>query len=103
MTRRPDFPDGFEWSNAKAIANYGKHGVSFEEAATAFQDPNQLVAFDRADDAGEDRFVLIGLTRISNLLAVVHVERRERIRIISARRATRGESVDYATKLKDER
>ena len=82
MTRRPDFPTGFEWSAAKAVANYRKHNVSFEEAATAFQDPNQLVVFDRQDDAGEDRFVLIGLTRISNLLAVVHVERRERIRII---------------------
>jgi len=73
----------FEWDAAKARANQRKHGVSFEEATTVFDDSDALDAPDRYDP---DRFVIIGISSRSRF--VVHAIRGERIRIISARRAS---------------
>jgi uncharacterized DUF497 family protein len=81
----------FEWDVAKAAANERKHGVSFEEAATAFLDPLARVFDDPDHGRGELRFLLIGLSAMTRLLLVVHVERAEALRIISARLATASE------------
>jgi len=83
----------FTWDSRKAAANLRKHGVSFQEAATAFEDP--LGAY-YPDTLHEDRLILIGYSRLQRLLYVVHAEvRREVIRIISARRATSHEKTHY--------
>lgn len=75
----------FEWDPAKARENLGKHGVSFEEASTVFDDPDAL---DAPDLIYAGRFVLIGRSHESRVLFVVHAERGERVRIISARKAS---------------
>lgn len=82
----------FEWDTAKARANLSKHGVSFEEATTVFDDPQAIDAPDRYD---HDRFVIIGVSSRSRLLFVVHAVRGERIRIISARRASPAQRRKY--------
>ena len=84
----------FEWDPNKAAGNISKHGVTFEEATTAFGDPLSLTIFD--DDAyGEERWVLLGASQFGQLLVVVHADRGESIRIISARLATRAERRTY--------
>jgi uncharacterized DUF497 family protein len=85
----------FEWDRDKAAANLEKHGVSFEEASTAFGDPLSLTVGDpdHADD--EQRFVLLGLSFRGRLLVVAHTDRGDVVRIISARPATRREQRDY--------
>ncbi len=83
----------FEWDARKAAANLRKHGVSFDEAATAFDD--ELGAY-YPDRLHETRFVLIGYSKKQRLLYVVHAEvGLEAIRIISARKATRHEKAHY--------
>ena len=82
----------FEWDSAKARANEAKHGVTFEEATTVFDDPHAIDAPDRYDP---DRFVIIGMSSFANVLFVVHAIRGERIRIISARRASRAQRRIY--------
>ncbi len=83
----------FVWDARKAAANLKKHGVSFEEAATAFDD--ELGAY-YPDNLHEDRFIVIGYSRQLRLLYVVHAEvKPEAIRIISARKATRHEKTRY--------
>jgi uncharacterized protein len=84
----------FEWDEAKALSNTAKHGVSFEEAATAVVDPNGLFLED--DSRGETRFAVIGMSERARVLFVVHVERGRRDRIISARLATKPEELLYA-------
>lgn len=82
----------FEWDPAKAASNLKKHGVSFEEATTAFSDPLSLTIHDPDHSDDEDRFILLGASEGGRMLVVVHAERgRDRIRIISARPATRRE------------
>ena len=81
----------FEWDSAKARANIEKHGITFDEAATAFEDPLSLTIPDPLHSEKEERFVLIGGSHRSRLLVVVHTDRGDRIRIISARLATRRE------------
>jgi uncharacterized DUF497 family protein len=76
----------FEWDDAKAEANMRKHGVSFDEAATAFEDPNHLIVDDGSGDG--ETYWLLGFSITGRLLTVVHVERGRRERIISAHRAT---------------
>jgi uncharacterized protein len=76
----------FEWDDAKAEANMRKHGVSFDEAATAFEDPNHLIVDDGSGDG--ETYWLLGFSIAGRLLTVVHVERGRRERIISAHRAT---------------
>jgi uncharacterized DUF497 family protein len=85
-----------EWNPAKATSNLRKHGVSFEEACTALLDPRAL-AMEDADASDESRWVLIGLSSRPRLLTVVYTLRSEdRIRLISARKATRSEAAFYA-------
>ena len=85
-----------EWDSDKADSNLEKHGVSFEEAATALLDPMALAREDAAAE-GEPRWVLIGMSAQMQLLTVVYTLRRQdRIRLISARRATRKEAKHYA-------
>lgn len=85
----------FEWDSAKAKSNIAKHGVSFDEATTAFQDALSIAINDPLHARGEARFVLIGHSYQNRLLVVVHTERSDRIRIISARQATRAERKRY--------
>jgi uncharacterized protein len=87
----------FEWDPAKAERNLAKHGVSFEEAVTAFSDPLSLTVFDPDHSADEDRYVLQGVSSVGRLLVVAHTDRAARIRIISARLATRRERRSYAS------
>jgi uncharacterized DUF497 family protein len=82
----------FEWDSVKARRNLTKHGVSFEEATTVFDDAQ---AIDAPDFYDPDRFVVIGKSRFSRVLFVVHCERDDRIRIISARRATPAQRKKY--------
>jgi uncharacterized DUF497 family protein len=86
----------FEWDPEKAKLNFARHGVSFEEAATAFSDPLSLTVFDPDHSLEEDRFLLIGASDRGHLLVVAHTDRGQRIRIISARLATRRERRSYA-------
>ena len=90
----------FEWDSSKAAANLRKHGVAFEEARTVFEDDEALLMSDPEHSVGEDRFVLIGLSAALRVIVVVHSERDDGdvIRIISARKADRGERADYATR-----
>lgn len=85
----------FEWHGHKAAANIEKHRVSFEEAATVFADELSLTGSDPDHSAGESRFVTFGLSAAGRLLVVAYTERGERIRIISARLATRSERMLY--------
>jgi len=87
----------FEWDPAKAEANLRKHGISFEDAATAFFDALSLTVPDPLHSEGEARLVLLGLTRTNRLVVVAHVDRGARIRLISARPATRKERRQYET------
>jgi uncharacterized DUF497 family protein len=85
----------FEWDPQKAAANLAKHAVSFEDAATVFGDPLGRILADPRHSAEEERSVLLGLSEGRHLLAVMYVGRGERIRIISARSATRRERRNY--------
>ncbi|HTQ45056.1 MAG TPA: BrnT family toxin [Polyangiaceae bacterium] len=83
----------FTWDPRKAAANLRKHGVSFEEASTAFED--DLGGY-YPDSLHPTRFILIGYSRQSRLLYVVHAEvAADVIRIISARKATKNEKKHY--------
>ena len=85
----------FEWDAEKADANERKHGVTFSEASTAFSDPLSATIDDPDHSRDEQRFVLFGISERGRLLAVMHAERDDVIRIISARRATRTEQREY--------
>ena len=81
------------WDDRKASANFKKHGVSFDEASSAFED--KLGAY-YPDTLHEDRFILIGYSGRQRLLYVVHAEvEADAIRIISARKATKHEKARY--------
>ena len=81
----------FEWDRRKAESNLRKHGVSFEEASTAFGDPLSILLRDPDHSTGEERYVLLGTSNRRKLLVVAFAERPPRTRLISARRATRRE------------
>ena len=85
----------FEWDDAKAKANWNAHGVSFELARTVFGDPFAIERLDDRQDYGEQRFIIIGMAEGQVILFVAYTERQDRIRIISARRATQREEEDY--------
>lgn len=86
----------FEWDPAKDRSNQEKHGVSFEEAATVFDDDLQITIPDPDHSIGEFRFVTMGLSTTSRLVAVSHTEDEDdRIRVISARLATTHERRIY--------
>ena len=85
----------FEWDPQKAAANEQKHGVSFEEASTAFTDPLHVVIADPRHSHGEERFVLFGRSSAGRLVAVMHTERGPTIRLIGARLTTPRERRQY--------
>jgi uncharacterized protein len=85
----------FEWDERKAEKNLKKHGVSFEEASTVFGDPLALTIPDPLHSDEEDRFITLGESHQRRLIVVVFTERGDKIRIISARVATRRERKDY--------
>ena len=89
----------FEWDARKALVNLFKHSVSFEEASTAFGDLNSITITDPVHSQDEDRFVLLGQTYGGKIVVVVHTERGENIRIISARKASRKERRTYEENL----
>ena len=86
----------YEWDPDKAAANQRKHGVSFDEAKTVFVDPF-AETFDDPDHSGDERrFITIGMSTGQHLLFVAHADSGvDRVRIISARLATRGETNAY--------
>lgn len=85
----------FEWDEKKAYQNIKKHGISFEESATVFGDPFSITVYDPLHSKDEDRFVILGMSNKNRLLVVVHADRHDRIRIISARKATKKEGAQY--------
>ena len=85
----------FEWDDEKASLNERKHSVSFPEAMTVFGDPLGLTGYDPDHSTDEDRFITMGHTITERLLIVSHTDRDQRIRIISARVATKRERKDY--------
>ncbi len=85
----------YEWDAGKAAANQRKHGISFDEATTVFLDPLALTFPDPDHEPEEHREVTIGHTISERIVFVSHCERGKRVRIISARRATRAERTQY--------
>ena len=85
----------FEWDPAKARINLGKHGISFDEAASAFLDPMALSGPDPDHSSTESRYVTFAYSRLGQLLAISHTYRLGAIRLISARRVTRSERKLY--------
>ena len=88
-------PLSFEWDEKKARTNAAKHGVRFEDAATVFADPQTLTIPDPAHSQAEERFIILGKAHTGKLLVVVHTERSDSLRIISARIASRRERKHY--------
>jgi uncharacterized protein len=88
-------PLTFEWDARKARSNLAKHGVGFEEASTVFGDPLSLTIADPEHSKVEDRFVTMGIAFTGKLLVVVHTDRGDNIRTISARHASRRERKSY--------
>jgi uncharacterized DUF497 family protein len=85
----------FEWDEDKAKGNLKRHGVSFEEASSIFSDPLALTIPDPLHSVEEDRFITMGESHRRKLLVVCTTDRGDKIRIISARAATRRERKDY--------
>ncbi len=85
----------FEWEPSKAATNERNHGVTFHEATTSFDVPRSLTIYDPNHSDTEDRFILLGMSASGRLLVVVHTERGDSIRLISARPANRRESAQY--------
>ena len=88
-------PLTFEWDSRKARSNLAKHGVGFQEASTIFGDPLSLTIPDPEHSLSEKRYITVGRAFSGKLLVVVHMERGDNIRIISARRASRRERKFY--------
>jgi uncharacterized DUF497 family protein len=85
----------FEWDPRKAIRNLRDHAVPFHEAATVFGDPLALTYHDPYHSVSEQRFITLGVSKEGRILIVARTDRGENIRIISARKATRGERNHY--------
>ena len=85
----------YEWDPDKDRANWRRHRVSFDEARTVLEDELARYWADEAHSDAEERFIVLGRSRLGRVLVVVHSERDERVRIISARRATRHEQAAY--------
>jgi uncharacterized DUF497 family protein len=85
----------FDWDPAKAELNLKEHGVSFDEATTIFRDTLSITIADPDHSDSEDRFIDIVMSHRGQLLVVSYTERKDKIRIISARRATRTERKSY--------
>jgi uncharacterized DUF497 family protein len=85
----------FEWDGSKAARNLSKHGVSFEEAKTVFDDPLYIDFYDPDHSEDEARYLIVGTSNQRRLLIVSYTERGDSIRLISAREVTRGEREAY--------
>ncbi|MFN8496640.1 MAG: BrnT family toxin [Anaerolineae bacterium] len=86
----------FEWDANKATTNFEKHSVPFDEAQTVFNDPMFITVIDEEHSMAEERYITIGMSNQGRLLMVAHTDRDGRIRLISARKATRREEQFYA-------
>ena len=93
----------FDWDPIKARKNINIHGVSFDEASTAFKDILSLTIYDPLHSDEEDRHILIGNSHKNRLLVIVHTERGDTIRIISARKTTKNERKRYEENAKRSR
>ena len=87
-----------EWDPEKAKFNLKKHGISFEEAATTLSDPMAATGADPDHSITEERYVTFGVSEKGRLVVVSHPEKHETIRIISARKASKGEKELYEEK-----
>ena len=85
----------FAWDEKKAASNLGKHRMSFEEAATVFDDPLSDTFPDPDHSLHEHRFIIRGSSESGKILVVAHTDDGELVRIISAREATHGERKSY--------
>ena len=85
----------FEWDKNKAKTNLQKHQISFEEAESVFDDPLSLTIDDETHSYDEKRYITVGESKIGRLILVCHTIGKENVRIISARKPTRGERKDY--------
>jgi uncharacterized DUF497 family protein len=91
----------FEWDERKSLANIKKHGISFQEAKTCFEDDFAEIFPDTEHSATEDRSIFLGLSEVHKTLVVIYTERNNKdneqviIRIISARKATKKEFLYY--------
>jgi uncharacterized protein len=99
----PHFESNFEWDPKKTAANFRKHGITFERAATVFLDPDALSLYDRTHSQGEDRWITLGMDSHGRLLVISHTWRdvegsASRCRIISARKATNAEARQYRSR-----
>jgi len=95
----------YTWDEKKSKINYEKHGIRFEEAQVIWSDPNSLEYFDTAHSFLEERYIRVGLNPWRGILLVVFCEREgaEIIRIISARRATFQERIEYEEELRSQK
>lgn len=91
----------YQWNKTKAALNLSKHGVSFEEASTVFDDPLSDVVSDPDHSIDEYRWIITGASDQGRLLVVAFTERGDVTRIIGAREATRREARDYAEYIRD--
>ncbi len=91
----------FNWDKNKATKNFTKHKISFEEAQSVFDDDNARLIFDPDHSEDEDRFILLGLSYSLKVLVVVHCykDKENIIRLISARKATKPEEINYKEQL----
>lgn len=85
----------FEWDENKTAKNQSKHGVSFEEAKTVFNDPFYIDFYDPDYSDDEERYLIVGKSNQKRLLIVSYTERKDLIRLISARETTRTERETY--------
>jgi len=85
----------FEWDQDKAKQNIKSHEISFDEASSAFGDVLSLTIYDPLHSEKEDRFILIGNSFKNRIIVIAHTERGDKIRIISARKATKSERIQY--------
>jgi uncharacterized DUF497 family protein len=92
----------YEWDPEKAKENLRKHGVSFDDAATVFRDPRALTFPDPHHSNGEEREITIGYSIKNQVVFLAHCQRGNRVRIISARKATRRERGQYEQGLGEE-
>jgi uncharacterized protein len=93
----------FEWDVGKAKQNVRLHSVSFDDASTVFGDPLAATISDPEHSIGEHRWITMGEAASGQLLVVIHAQRGESIRIISARHATKGEKKKYVEGKKADR
>lgn len=85
----------FEWDEEKDLSNQRKHGVSFDEAKTIFNDPRSITITDEQHSDEEDRYIDMGISSRGRLIVVSYTERAPNIRIISCRKATKSERKAY--------